>query len=164
MYSTLLPPARLRVRTLGPGFTNASWAVGFGEYPTNFYDQVKSQWLRIDVPDDAAPHNVDLWTTCNAEPLLEKMYVDVINNCPEIYVIAKNPAQESYVSRNSPSLYVQTYVDFPQLSLEYTARVSLDGQRVCVRSQFYNGCGSSPLRFRSIRPNDRFEITCPYVP
>ena len=79
-YPVLTPVARLRVRVLSSGSMSTQWTAFFGG-DVIFLDQVNSQWLEVAVPQDA--NQIDLRTSCMAEPLLEKIYVVVYNYCEE---------------------------------------------------------------------------------
>jgi len=150
-YPMLSPAARLRVRILRTAYSSVKWTVSYGDDPT-FLDQANSQWLDIAVPGEAT--QIALRTSCTLDAAL--ISVAVVNWCSPNSFIVKTPAQGPITIQMFTGLYVQTYLDFPQLSFEST-----DGQAFCMRSYRTGStaCGTS-FTINGVQEYDQYETQC----
>lgn len=150
-YPILSPAARLRVRILGSGSTSIKWTATFGGDPT-FLDQVNPQWLEITVPDGAP--QIELRTSCTSQGTV--INVAVVNYCQLTPIVVKSPAQADTIIQSNSGLYLTTYADFPQLSIEAPG-----GRNLCAYSYRTGNtqCGAL-LRFANIGQYDQFDVRC----
>lgn len=150
-YPMLSPAARLRVRILRSAYSSVKWTVSFGGDPT-FLDQANSQWLDIAVPDDAS--QVSLRTSCTLQPTL--INVAVLNYCESFNIIVRDPTQAPTTIPSRTGRYVQTYLEYPQLSFE-----SANGQTFCLHSYRTGArpCGES-FTVTDMMEYDQYSIEC----
>jgi hypothetical protein len=150
-YPMLSPAARLRVRILRSAYSSIKWTASFGGDPT-FVDQTNSRWLDIAVPGDAS--QINLRTSCTLEPT--KINVAVINYCGSFDLIVRDFAQAPTTIPSFTGLYVQTYLDFPQLSFE-----SSNGLTFCLYSYRTGNrqCGQSFI-VNGILESDQYYVEC----